>query len=233
MRRLHFTTGSPFARGVRIVLDEIGLDYERAEEITTPTAAERARVSPTLQVPTLVDGDLTLWESGLIATYLMETYPQRTGSPPLAAQAWRPHRAWQDRRLLATVQTLGQAVTTISQMTWSGVPFTEAAHLTRSAEKIGHLLTWLEGELAGPGSFEGAVSVQEVFLVCHLTFAAMRPLGLDTDLARWPTVAGLVERLEARPSFRANPCLWWEPGVTGYTPEGTPLYAPGKGPKSA
>lgn len=224
MRRLHFTTGSPFARGVRIVLDEIGLDYERAEEITTPSAADRARTGPTLQVPTLVDGDLTLWESGLIAEYLLATCPGRRGEPPLAARAFRPDREWSDKRCLATVQTLGAAITLISQMTWSGVPFADAAHLQRSAEKIAYLLDRLEAELAGPGAFADAVSVQEVFLVCHLSFAANRPLGLDTDWSRWPGIAARVERLEARRSFRDNPICWWEPGVTGYAPDGTPLY---------
>ena len=57
MRALLFTTGSPFARAVRIVLDELGLDYERHEEITTPSAEERAAATPTLQVPTFWDGD--------------------------------------------------------------------------------------------------------------------------------------------------------------------------------
>lgn len=53
MRKLFFTTGSPFARAVRIVLVEKGLDFEREETYTTPSAEERAKVSPTLQVPTL------------------------------------------------------------------------------------------------------------------------------------------------------------------------------------
>ncbi len=65
MRTLLFTTGSPFARGVRIILDELGLDYERKEEITTPSVEERASATPTLQVPTLWDGDTILWESGI------------------------------------------------------------------------------------------------------------------------------------------------------------------------
>ena len=51
MRALLFTTGSPFARGIRIILDELELDYERREEITTPTVEERANATPTLQVP--------------------------------------------------------------------------------------------------------------------------------------------------------------------------------------
>ena len=37
MRALLFTTGSPFARAVRIILDELNLDYEKREEITTPS----------------------------------------------------------------------------------------------------------------------------------------------------------------------------------------------------
>ena len=80
MRSLLYTTGSPFARGIRVVLDEIGLDYERREETTTPSAASRAEWTPALQVPTLHDGDLTLWESGVIAEYLLATYPQRVGA---------------------------------------------------------------------------------------------------------------------------------------------------------
>jgi len=64
--RLRFTTGSPFARAVRIVLSEKGLDYEKTEEITTLTAEERNRDAPTLQVPALNDGTIQLWDSLVI-----------------------------------------------------------------------------------------------------------------------------------------------------------------------
>jgi len=59
MRALLFTTGSPFARAIRIVLDELEFDHERREEITTPSAEQRATATPTLQVPTFWDGDRT------------------------------------------------------------------------------------------------------------------------------------------------------------------------------
>lgn len=61
MRALFFTTGSAFARAVRIILDELALDYERREEITTPTVEQRAAATPGLQVPTFWDGDIHLW----------------------------------------------------------------------------------------------------------------------------------------------------------------------------
>ncbi len=75
MRKLYFTTGSPFARAVRIVLVEKGLPFERDETYTTPSAEERAKVTPTLQVPTLVDSDVRLWDSTVILEYLMGSYP--------------------------------------------------------------------------------------------------------------------------------------------------------------
>lgn len=229
MRSLHFTTGSPFARGVRILLDELGLDYERHEEITTPTVEERARNTPTLQVPTFRDGKVVLWESGLISEYLLATHDHRpAGDPPLTACAWRPECIWDDKLTFATIQTLGTAVTTISQMTWSGIRHDANDYLTRSAERPPHLLQWLEARISieGAGFLPDCLSIQDIFLTCHLRFVENRPLGLDPQMSRWPRIAALLERLETRPSFRANPILWWEPGVVGYAQDGvTPVYA--------
>jgi glutathione S-transferase len=228
MRALLFTTGSPFARGVRILLDELGLDYEPREEITTPSVAERAKTTPTLQVPTFWDGEVTLWESGLIAEYLLATYPRRANRvPPLADLAWRAATVWQDKLIFATVQTLGTAVTTISQLKWSGISHHENAHLRRSAERLPHLMTWLEARLIRPdeGFMAGVVSVQDIFLACHLRFIENRPIGLDPDLGGFPNIQALLDRLDERESFRRTPVLWWEPGVVGYAEDGTtPIY---------
>ncbi len=228
MRTLLFTTGSPFARGVRVILDELGLDYARREEITTPTVEERASATPTLQVPTLWDGETTLWESGLIANYLLSKYSKRPdANPPLATDVARPENEWADKLVLATVQTLGTAATTISQMKWTGITHTDNAFLTRSAERLPYLMKWLENKLANEqqGFLEGSVSVQDIFLTCHLSFIANRPIGIDPDLDRYPKVKAMVTRMEERASFQENPILWWEPGVIGYADDRkTPLY---------
>ena len=86
MRALLFTTGSPFARAVRIILDELNLDFERREEITTPSVQQRASASPTLQVPTYWEDDLRLWESGLIAEYLLRANIERPSADPALAE---------------------------------------------------------------------------------------------------------------------------------------------------
>jgi glutathione S-transferase len=234
MRTLLFTTGSPFARAVRIILDELNLDYEKREEITTPSVELRAAASPTLQVPAFWDGDIRLWESGLIAEYLLQTYKKRPdANPPLSERVWRASHEWQDKLILSTIQTVGTAITTISQMKWAGVTVDENSHLKRSADRLPHVMKWLEDQLPDDrsGLLPGCLSVQDILLACHLRFAENRPIGIDPRTSSHPKIAALLSRLDDRASFRANPIRWWEPGVTAYEADGKPIY--GKAAKLA
>lgn len=227
MRALLFTTGSPFSRAVRILLDELGLEYERREEVTTPMVEARAAATPTLQVPVFRDGEVTLWESDLIAEYLLTTYPERlSGNPPLAAALWRDGLEWQDKLLLATIQTLGNSITTISQMLWSGLPHTDNAHLTRCAVRLRYLMDWLEQRIdrKGEGFLPDVLSVQDVFLSCHLQYLEKRPLALDLDMSCYPKIGAMLARTSSRASLQNNPVLWWEPGVVGYESDGKPIF---------
>ena len=100
------------ARAIRILLHELALDYEPLEETTTPLVDSRAAATSTLQVPTLWDGDIRLWESGLIAEYLLATYPNPPDTHiPLAAAPWRAGHIWQDKLVFSTIQTFGTAAT--------------------------------------------------------------------------------------------------------------------------
>jgi len=227
MRALLFTTGSPFARAVRITLHELGLDFEPREEITTPSVEQRAASTPTLQVPTFWDGPLTLWESGTICEYLLSTYESRPAAvPPLAPAMFRESSKWNDKLVFSTIQTFGTAATTISQFKWTGISVADNAHLQRSAHRLAHVLQWLEAQLieVGAGFMPGTLSIQDVFLACHVRFVQARPLGVDLALPRYEKVSALLEGLDQRASFRANPVWWWEPGVTGYEKDGTPIY---------
>jgi glutathione S-transferase len=86
---------------------------------------------------------------------------------------------------------------------------------------------WLESRIDrdGEGFFGKTVSVQDIFLTCHLRFIANRPLDLDIRLDAHPRTRTLVNALEDRASFRNNPVLWWEPGIVGYEADGTPTRA--------
>ncbi len=72
--------GCPNTRSLRVVwaLEEIGVDYEYVKVDLRKGDGRRPPyidLNPTGKVPTLVDGALTLSESGAILTYLGERFP--------------------------------------------------------------------------------------------------------------------------------------------------------------
>jgi len=227
-RALLFTTGSPFSRIVRVVLDELGLDYERREEITTPTSERRAELTPTLQVPTFWDGDVHLWESGLIVEYLMANYEvSQEGNPPLAKSLARTESPWHDRLVASSIHTLGTSATIIGQMKWGGTSIEDSDYLAVCSEQFQYLLGWLEKQILteGEGFQTGLLSIQDIALGCHFGYILNRPIGIDPKLENFPNIQRLIDYLNERESFKRNPILWWEPGVVGYAEDGvTPVY---------
>ena len=227
-RSLLFTTGSPFSRIVRVVLDELGLDYERREEITTPTSEGRAESTPTLQVPTFWDGDVHLWESGLIVEYLLANYEiSQEGNPPLAKSLTRTESHWHDRLVASSIHTLGTSATIIGQMKWGGTSVEDSDYLAVCSEQFPYLLGWLEKQILseGEGFQTGLLSIQDIALGCHFGYILNRPIGIDPKLENFPNIRSLIDYLNERESFKRNPILWWEPGVIGYAEDGvTPVY---------
>jgi len=215
-RSLYSTNASPFGRAIQIILDEIGLDWRAEEASRTGTAAERAKHSPALQVPVLREGALTLWDSGVIAEYLLATYPARPvrdGLPPLAPRIARPEHLWADELLFATIQTLGESTVLVSQTRWAGTRPAQNVHIARSAERVVVLAGWLEDQLesASEGFMPRYLSVQDIFCVCHLMFVTHRPLEIDWVPESTPKLKALCDRLQHRPSFLAHSIEWWEP----------------------
>lgn len=224
--RLRFTTGSPFARTVRIVLSELELEYEKTEELTTTAAEVRSLDAPTLQVPALVDGNTRLWDSLVIIEYLLGKYsPTRSDSISFVSTYLRENYQIEDRLQLATIQTLGTSTATISQLKWTGVA-QENDFAAKNAERIGYLLNWLETQIASDeeGFVPGYVSVQDVMVASILMFIDNRPLGIQWRSHSNPKIQALIERMGNRSSFIENPIWWWEPGVVGYSEDGIPLY---------
>ncbi|RDI58631.1 glutathione S-transferase family protein [Microvirga subterranea] len=81
---------SLFSRKVEIALDEKGLAFERVmvpfNQIVgySPKHPDVVAANPKAQVPVLVDGDLTLYDSTVILEYLEDAYPEPPLFPRLA-----------------------------------------------------------------------------------------------------------------------------------------------------
>ncbi len=85
MRRLFSSPLSPYAAKARIALYEKGLEFEKINVLWDPVRgfaekpAEMLAINPKGQVPTLVDGEIALYDSTIILEYLEERY----SNPPL------------------------------------------------------------------------------------------------------------------------------------------------------
>ena len=203
-----------FAKGqvrdlrVRWALEEVGEPYEvrylsQGEQKAPP---HRAR-QPFGQLPTLEEGDLTLFESGAIVQYIADT---RGGLLPSDRAARARAVEWM-YAALNTVEPpiMDHAIATLfeADQPWSKprLPAIEARireRLHEVAERLG-TSDWLDG----------AFSAGDLLMVAVIRIFAREPL-----LAEFPTLTAYVARGEARPTFQRALAAQLA-GFTGHPPE--------------
>jgi glutathione S-transferase len=86
--------GNPRSRAMRCLwmLEEMGKPYQLVEKTTRADdlqSADYKRLNPNARIPTLVDGDLVLWESMAINLYLAQKYegPMHCAGPEVLGVA--------------------------------------------------------------------------------------------------------------------------------------------------
>lgn len=111
--QLYFTPRTRATRP-RWMLEELGVPYElirvdlAAKENRRP---EYLRIHPLGQVPALVDGDVTVFESTAICMYLADRYPEKGLAPPPSSRLRAPYYQW----LLFCPSALEPAISQFSQ----------------------------------------------------------------------------------------------------------------------
>jgi len=190
--------GNPRSRTERCLwmLEEMGEPYEliqtnvRTEDLQNP---EYLQLNPNARIPTLVDGELVLWESMAINLYLAQRPgPMHSGSAAtlgLAAQ-------WSFWAMLETEALLLDLLThRVLLMEHVRDP----SHVERDTLLLQKPLTVLNGALNGRDYLAG-----ESFTVADLNVASILGWGRASrlDLSRQPNVARWLERSLRRPAFR-------------------------------
>lgn len=195
--KLYHAFGARSCR-VRWLLEEMGIDYE-----LVPVAFEGGRVTdeaykqlnPLGKIPTLVDGDVTMFESGAIVEYLLEKHDDGT----LAPKPGDPDRPaflqwfhWAEATMLPPLGMLAQhAFLRPEEKRITAIVPEAKADLARCVEAI-------DAELSG-----------RAFLVGGRFTAADVMLGYSLQLARMlgalPTEAknatAYLDGLAGRPAF--------------------------------
>ncbi len=195
--------GRPNSSNVRKVLwlcEEIGLtDYERLdygrgyEPVDTPAYAA---LNPNKIVPTLIDGDLVLWESNAIMRYLAAKHgPEEFYPADLIARAkvdmWMD---WQLTTLITGVRLLFQGLHMKDTAYTAPEQLEQAGKLATSSMEI------LDANLTNTGGYVAG----ETFTIadCALAMFVHRWYALPIERQEFIALEAYYERLKNREPFQ-------------------------------
>ena len=204
MISLHMSPFSPYARKVRLLLIDKGLEWERIDTETADPPPEFIAKNPNLRIPVITDDQtgLTLFESNMILDYLLTTYPDnppQAPQPPLAAVMARPDHRWADLQLLSTIETALNSGINLLLMERSGIKAEQAVFLQKEQRRIQTNLDWLDAKATPEGYAPGVFSIQDLNLMCTLQWFDFR------EICEWrgrPNLEAIVARYTGRPSVR-------------------------------
>lgn len=192
---------SPYVRKILIVLHLKGIDYELDPITPFYGNDEFSRLSPLRRIPVLVDGDLVVNDSTVIAEYLDEAHPAPRLMPGTAADRARARwiEEYADSRLgdLCIWRLFFPRI--VAPRVFKKLP--DEAELAKVTEiDLPSALDWLEAQAPGEGFLFGPVSIADIAVACPLRNAAIA--GWTIDAARWPRLAGWVARVNVLPAYR-------------------------------
>ncbi len=192
---------SPYAQKCKIALAEKGIDFETRlpEAFGTGATTDRGFIeqNPRHEVPTLVDGDVRLFDSTIILEYLEDKWPQPALLPKEPAERARV-------RMLEDImdtqyEAINWAILEIEGFRRASGGLRQQL-LGRAADQTARLQTWLEGQLGARPWFNGSsFGWGDVAVAPHLNISAAnghapRP---GSRLADW------LARANERPSVAA------------------------------
>jgi glutathione S-transferase len=189
---------SPYVRKVLACMNLKGLAYE--VDPITPFFGndEFRRLSPLCRIPVLVDGSFSVSDSSVICAYLDEVYPGHALFPadPKDRTRARWFEEFADTRLgeLFIWSLFYQKV--VHPLVW-GEPGDEKRIRKALDEDIPAALDYLEQELPAEGFLFGDIGVADISIASFFRNGAYA--GFEVDSARWPHMAGFVERTLAHP----------------------------------
>ncbi len=191
---------APQSRSIRPrwLLEELGVPHDlkvlslQAGDQKNP---EYMKLNPNGAVPTLVDGDLALWESGAICQYLADKFPEKKLAPPPGGT---PERAKYYQWIHYAMSGIEPPALTIFMHT---MQLPEAERVPHQVEKaktqLAAALKVVDDALAGREWILGSqFTAADVMLGSTIAWAQM--MGLVTD--QTPNVAAYLGRCMSRPA---------------------------------
>jgi glutathione S-transferase len=199
MIKLYDFLPCPFGQKVRVVLAEKGLSYDLVQIDLAQGEQRRqefVRLNPFARVPVLVDDDVTVYDSTIIAEYLEDEYPEPPVFPPLGSSAQRARaRIWEDFADTSFTPQVGQLMAELSKPEAERDP----ARVQRSQQNVERMLTFLNHELQGQEYLTGQFSIADIAFVPRLV--VLSDLGVEAGHNR-SNIEAWLRRLIDRPSIQ-------------------------------
>ena len=177
------------------MLEEAGVAYSREDygrQFNNTQTPEYRALNPNAKVPTLIDGDVTIWESNTILRYLAVVHrPELTGGTPAE---WTLVDRWMDW-LLASVNTPYIAVFQNAKKAAEE----RSADFPAQAKDLGAQLQIADGHMGGKSFFAlDRLTIADIALGPILK----RCLDFPIERAATPNLDRWMKGIEAREGFQ-------------------------------
>ncbi len=130
---------SPFVRRIRMLMESIPFDFREINIYESEGHLELSRLNPVKQIPVLIDGDRTIWDSRVIFSYLSDKY----GLARLN---------WEQENLLTAIDGALNSGVALLLMKRSGIDITSPLMIVnRHRERIESVLDFLLPFATGDG----------------------------------------------------------------------------------
>lgn len=191
--RLHGTPLSHFTRKIRILLAELGVEFDfvRAENLLATESAPYGE-NPLLRVPALVDGDVTVVDSDHIARWVVGK------NDPNDRFGVRSERA-EDLNRLAVVNGIMDNEVVLILAKRGGIDIASGVYFGKLAAAIDGGLAWLDDRTDPDAATFDYRDIATVCMWQHVVHYAMFP-GLE----RYPRIASRVARFAERASVAST-----------------------------
>ncbi|MFZ5677732.1 MAG: glutathione S-transferase family protein [Pseudomonadota bacterium] len=201
---LYYIDGSPFARIVRILAREHGVEMRENEVVEFPPSDDFLKINPLGQVPVLMADGVAYFPTRIAIAALLERVAD-AAEGVAAAIAREDHRS-RDEQDLAVILAMGDALAAHHYAKWAGIGPVDRNRLgfdpaERNMLRALRTLDWLEKRLQDARFQSGHVSVQDIALAAIILWTESR--GPVAWRGR-PQMERLVDTLADRASFAAT-----------------------------
>jgi glutathione S-transferase len=193
---------SPFVRRIRILLEELGLPFERDAHGWVDPVPEFLANSPIKRVPMLDRGPEArvrfVYESRVIASVLYEM-PQKKPAPDLQPSLFLRALEEHDQNVLSVLDAGLDAAVNLFLLEKDGVKKEQSSYLQRQTARVDECFDWVDRQYAGkPALTPGHLAYIDICVVSTISWLRFRNRA---DVTRWPNLVGVETATKERPSF--------------------------------